>query len=341
MNTWLITGGAGFIGSHFALQVLARIQPEDRVFIVDKMTYAAMDGARLRAMRINCPFQMISIENRMLMEELAVELRPNIWVNFAAESHVDRSIEDASPFVTTNVLGTQVLLSAALNCYRSLPAGRHFVFCHVSTDEVYGPWKLGSTGPGFSEQSQLDPRNPYAASKAAAEHLVMAVHHTHGLPTIITRGSNTYGSLQAPEKFLPLMVAKAMAGDDLPVYGDGLQEREWTHVSDHVQGILTAIDAGQPGLVYNVGSGQSAANLDVADRIVEIVGRGQVKHVTDRPGHDRKYLIDSHRLRSLGWRPQFDFLGESLEATVRWYMENPDWCFRNPDLTARRGLLNK
>lgn len=343
MQTIIVTGGAGFIGANFVRYALK--QSAARLVIVDKLTYAgnlasleeAFGDSRVR-------FVKADIAVKDAMEAIFQEFQPDAVVNFAAESHVDRSIDDPSPFIETNIAGTFVLLELARKHTAKLgdEARRAFRFLHVSTDEVYG--SLGETGL-FSETTPYAPNSPYAASKASADHLVRAWHETFGLPTIITNCSNNYGPLQFPEKLIPLMLLNAMDGKPLPIYGDGGNIRDWLYVEDHCSGILLALQNGQPGGKYNIGGGNERTNLQIVDRICDEVERimpaaentalkaqGKTsyqnlkKFVADRPGHDKRYAIDAGKIRAeLGWQPAYDFEA-GLEKTIRWYFENRRWC---------------
>jgi dTDP-glucose 4,6-dehydratase len=333
MATLLITGGAGFIGSnlvHYALDHTA-----DRLVIVDKLTYA---GSLLNLERpLKDPrvaFVEADIADRGAMARTFADHRPDAVVNLAAETHVDRSIDGPRPFVDTNVVGTLVLLEAARAHLTSLDASvrARFRFLHVSTDEVYGT--LGAAGL-FSEETPYAPNSPYAASKAGADHLVRAYFHTYGLPALITNCSNNYGPYQYPEKLMPLMILNAIDGRPLPIYGDGGNVRDWLHVEDHCAGLLLALAKGRPGEKYNVGGGNERTNLEIVDRICDIVdelrpaaeSRRRLKtFVPDRPGHDRRYAIDAAKIRrELGWAPRHTF-ESGLRETVRWYVEHRDWC---------------
>ena len=333
MGTLLITGGAGFIGSnlvHYALD-----HTSDRLVIVDKLTYA---GSLLNLERplkdARVTFVRADIADRDAMTRVFRDNRPSAVLNLAAETHVDRSIDSPRPFVDTNVTGTLVLLDAARAHVATLDAaGRTaFRFLHVSTDEVYGT--LGPTGQ-FSEDTPYAPNSPYAASKAAADHLVRAYFHTYGVPVLITNCSNNYGPFQFPEKLIPLTILNALDGRPLPIYGDGGNVRDWLHVEDHCAGILLVLAKGRAGEKYNVGGGNERTNLDIVDRICDIVddlqpaaaGRRALKtFVPDRPGHDRRYAIDATRIRrELGWSPRHTF-ETGLRDTVRWYIDHRDWC---------------
>ncbi|GJM20151.1 MAG: dTDP-glucose 4,6-dehydratase [Planctomycetota bacterium] len=316
----LVTGGAGFIGSHFVLEMRKR-RPEVELVNVDLLTYAGnLENLTPLEGDAGHVFVKADVSDRAAMEAVFTEHKPDGVIHFAAESHVDRSILDASPFVRNNILGTQVLLDVA----RAAGVDRYL---QVSTDEVYGA--LGKTGL-FTESTPLAPNSPYAASKAAADMLVRAAHKTHGFNAVITRCSNNYGPLQFPEKLIPLMIANAYEGKKLPVYGDGMQIRDWLHVSDHCEAIWTVYSEAAPGSVYNVGGNNEWANIDVVKLLLEIVGQPEslIEYVTDRAGHDRRYAIDASKIRDdLGWQPARTF-EEALPETVKWYLEHRDWWER-------------
>lgn len=313
----LVTGGCGFIGANYVRQHMAT-NPDDLIVNLDALTYAGnkenlagIDGLA------NYRFVHGDIADGVVVRQVFETERPDAVVNFAAETHVDRSIDSPQVFLRTNVLGTQNLLEAAR---------QHGVtrFVQISTDEVYG--SLGADGR-FREDTPLSPRSPYSASKAAADHLVLAYHHTFGLPALITRCSNNYGPYQFPEKMLPLMIINALHEKELPVYGDGMQRREWLHVSDHCRAIDLVLQRGRAGEVYNIGGENEKPNLEVIGAMLALLGRSQslIRHVKDRPGHDRRYAIDSSKIRAeLGWAPQVPF-DKGLADTVRWYLENRAW----------------
>jgi dTDP-glucose 4,6-dehydratase len=308
----LVTGGAGFIGSAFVRGILER-DPSRSVVILDKLTYAGNLG-NLEPVQDAPGYQFVrgDITDEQLVNQLAAET--DAIVNFAAESHVDRSIESADAFIQTDVRGTYVLLQAALD------HGCHYL--QVSTDEVYGDLATGSA----REEDAVRPRSPYAASKAAGDLLVGAYHVTHGLHASVTRASNTFGPYQFPEKIIPLFVTNAIDGEPLPLYGDGLQVRDWLHVDDHCAAIELVLERGKPGLVYNVGGGNEMTNLDLTRLILEELGlpMSLVRSVPDRPGHDRRYSVDASRIRELGWAPRASFR-EQLAQTIRWYVEHETW----------------
>jgi dTDP-glucose 4,6-dehydratase len=307
----LITGGCGFIGSAFVRMALARGAD---VRNLDKLTYAG-NPANVADLEHLPGYAFVHAD---IADAKAVESAiqgVEVVVNLAAETHVDRSIHTPDAFVRTDVVGTAVLLAAA---------HRHGVrrFVQVSTDEVYGPIASGHAG----EDDALHPTSPYSASKAGGDLQVLAWHRTYEMDAIVTRGANTYGPRQYPEKLIPLFVTNALDGEPLPLYGDGRQVRDWIHVEDHCEGIWAAMERGEPGGVYNIGGGHSADNLEITRRILELTGRdeGLIRHVADRPGHDRRYALDTARLRALGWTPARSF-PEGLAETVAWYRENESW----------------
>jgi dTDP-glucose 4,6-dehydratase len=314
----LVTGGAGFIGSCFA-RLARRRRPNSLVINLDALTYAGnLENLKDLENDRSHIFVRGDIRDREAVTELLRQHRVDAIVNFAAESHVDRSIMSAEPFLETNVTGTLRLLEAA----RTAGTRR---FLQISTDEVYG--SLGSTG-AFEETTPISPRSPYSASKAAADHFVMAFHHTHGLDTVITRCSNNYGPYQFPEKLIPLMILNAFDEKPLPVYGDGLYVRDWIHVQDHCEAIDAVLTGGTAGEVYNIGAENERPNLEVVHEILRLTGRNDslVRHVPDRPGHDRRYAMNAHKIRTeLGWRPRHHF-EEGLAETVAWYQQNQAWC---------------
>ena len=315
----LVTGGCGFIGANF-VQQQRRLYPQDRLIVLDALTYCGnlrnlepLSGDR------GLRFVKGDICDGDLVGKLLLEEEIDAICHFAAESHVDRSILGPLPFVQTNVVGTTVLLDAA----RNAGIGR---FVHVSTDEVYGT--LSPSDPPFTESTPLAPRSPYAASKAASDHLALAYAHTYGMPVIVTRCSNNYGPYQFPEKLIPLMILSAMADKPLPVYGDGQQVRDWIYVADHCAGIDAALRRGQPGEVYNFGGRAECRNLQMVHSILALLHKPQslIRFVADRPGHDRRYAIDSQKAeQQLGWQARWT-LADGLVETVRWYRENPAWC---------------
>jgi dTDP-glucose 4,6-dehydratase len=313
----LVTGGAGFIGSTY-VRLARRRRPEDVVVNADALTYAGnLENLRDLEGDARHVFVRADIRDGDAMVDLMRRHAVDAVVNFAAESHVDRSIMSAAPFLDTNVAGTLRLLEAA----RSAGVRR---FVQVSTDEVYGT--LGATG-AFEETTPLSPRSPYAASKAAADHFVMAFHHTHGMDTVITRCSNNYGPYQFPEKLIPLIILNAFGGEPLPIYGDGMYVRDWIHVEDHCEAVDVVLREGRAGEVYNIGAENERPNLDVVRAILRLTGRDEslIRHVPDRPGHDRRYAMNAAKIRDrLGWRPRRTF-DEGLADTVAWYRDNRAW----------------
>lgn len=346
MNTLLITGGMGFIGANF-LEYWRRVRPDDKLVVLDALTYAANPATQAR-FDGDGHVELVqgSIANQALVEKLLRSKGIKTLVNFAAESHVDRSITGPDPFLETNIMGTHSLLKSALNVWseHSLEGCR---FHHISTDEVYGT--LGPDEPPFVETSQYAPNSTYAASKASSDHLVRAYHKTHGLPVTTSNCSNNYGPLHFPEKLIPLAITNLLYGKNVPVYGDGLNIRDWLFVEDHCVGIHRILDKGRLGQTYNIGGNCERANIDVVktlcasvDRALQsdyayverypkaaVAQRGTsielITYVDDRPGHDRRYAIDASKAeRELGFGPRHNF-DTGLEATVRWYLDNPQW----------------
>lgn len=348
MKTLLVTGGAGFIGGNFILDVLAL--GGYRVVNLDALTYAGNPDT-LAAVAGHADYRFVhgDIGDRECINAVLAGHAPTAIINFAAESHVDRSIDGPAAFVQTNVVGTLNLLECALAYWRALPLDRQdaFRFVHVSTDEVYG--SLGPVGR-FTEESPYQPNSPYSASKAASDHLVRAFHHTYGLPVLTTNCSNNYGPYQFPEKLIPLMIQKALAGEPLPVYGDGRNIRDWLYVKDHCSAILRVLEIGRVGEVYNVGGDAECENILVVRTICALLderrplddGRRReslITHVRDRPGHDRRYAIDAGKIRNdLGWRPAHAF-ADGLAHTVDWYLDNQDWVRRVLDGSYRMQRL--
>jgi len=344
MKTLLVTGGAGFIGGNFVLGLMA--EGGYRIVNLDKLTYAG-NVDTLAGLRDNPHHVFVrgDIGDRALMSKLLQEHTPTAIVNFAAESHVDRSIDGPSEFIQTNVVGTLTLLESALAYWRSAPLEQQdaFRFLHVSTDEVYG--SLGPLGR-FSEESPYQPNSPYSASKAASDHLVRAFHHTYGLPTLTTNCSNNYGPYQFPEKLIPLMIHKALNGEKLPVYGDGRNIRDWLFVGDHCRAIRRVLEIGRTGEVYNVGGDAERENITVVKTICKLLDERQplpsgakretlISYVKDRPGHDRRYAIDAGKIKSqLGWRPTETF-ESGIAKTVDWYLEHQSWSARVLDGSYR------
>lgn len=346
----LVTGGAGFIGANFVLDWLA--QSDEAVVNLDKLTYAGnpetLASLKNRASHV---FVQGDIGDSALVGRLLAEHKPRAVVNFAAESHVDRSIHGPEDFVETNVLGTFRLLESVRGHWSALPADQKaaFRFLHVSTDEVYG--SLSATDAAFTEENKYEPNSPYSASKAASDHLVRAWHHTYGLPVLTTNCSNNYGPFHFPEKLIPLMIVNALAGKPLPVYGDGMQVRDWLYVKDHCSAIRRVLEAGRLGETYNVGGWNEKPNIEIVNTVCSLLDelrprsdgesyREQISYVTDRPGHDRRYAIDARKLeRELGWKPAETF-DTGIRKTVEWYLANGEWV-RNVQSGAYREWVQK
>ena len=343
MPTWLVTGGAGFIGGNFVLRAVAS---GVKVVNLDALTYAG-NLDTLASVQDN-PLHVFvegDIGDRALVARLLAEHRPDAVVNFAAESHVDRSIDGPGAFIQTNVVGTLGLLESVRDHWKELEgeARERFRFLHVSTDEVYG--SLGDTGK-FTESTPYAPNSPYSASKAASDHLVRAFHHTYGLPVLTTNCSNNYGPYHFPEKLIPLIIARALAGEPLPVYGDGKNVRDWLFVGDHCQAIRTVLEKGRVGETYNVGGNAEMQNIEVVHAICALLDErapradrkprsSQITFVADRPGHDRRYAIDASKLRDeLGWEPEYTF-EQGIAETVDWYLANQAWVKRVLDGSYR------
>ncbi len=348
MKTVLVTGGAGFIGGNFILDVLAL--GGYRIVNLDALTYAGNpDTLADVAAHPDYAFEHGDIGDRALVQGILATHQPTAIVNFAAESHVDRSIDGPAEFVQTNVVGTLNLLECALAYWRALPLDRQdaFRFLHVSTDEVYG--SLGPVGR-FSEESPYQPNSPYSASKAASDHLVRAFHHTYGLPVLTTNCSNNYGPFQFPEKLIPLIIQKALVGEALPVYGDGRNVRDWLYVKDHCRAILRVLEIGRVGEVYNVGGDAERENIHVVKTICALLDARQpladgrkrdslITYVKDRPGHDRRYAIDASKIkRELGWQ-QTESFESGLANTVDWYLAHQQWVGRVLDGSYRMERL--
>ncbi|MBC5786293.1 dTDP-glucose 4,6-dehydratase [Ramlibacter sp. USB13] len=334
----LVTGGAGFIGSNFVLDwIAAHGEP---VVNLDKLTYAG-NLENLRALEGDARHVFVQgdIGDQALVEDLLLRHRPRAVLNFAAESHVDRSIHSPGSFIETNVVGTFRLLEAVRGYWSGLQGEEReaFRFLHVSTDEVYG--SLAARDPAFSEENKYEPNSPYSASKAASDHLVRAYHHTYGLPVLTTNCSNNYGPYHFPEKLIPLMIVNALAGKPLPVYGDGQQIRDWLYVGDHCSAIRRVLEAGKVGETYNVGGWNEKPNLEIVHTVCALLdelrpkaGGGsyqeQITFVKDRPGHDRRYAIDARKIeRELGWKPAETF-ETGIRKTVQWYLAHGDWVQR-------------
>ena len=342
--TLLVTGGDGFIGANFVLDWLA--VSDETVINLDKLTYAG-NPETLASLQGDARHLLVQgdIGDSALVSRLLAEHRPRAVVNFAAESHVDRSIHGPGEFIETNIVGTFKLLESVRGYWRELPDSdireqglaptkSSFRFLHVSTDEVYG--SLAKTDPAFAETHRYEPNSPYSASKAASDHLVRAWHHTYGLPVLTTNCSNNYGPYHFPEKLIPLMIVNALAGKPLPVYGDGMQIRDWLYVKDHCSAIRRVLEAGRLGEVYNVGGWNEKPNIEIVQTICQLLDEmrpkadgtryaSQINYVTDRPGHDRRYAIDARKLEAeLGWKPAETF-DTGIRKTVAWYLANPEW----------------
>ncbi len=331
----LVTGGAGFIGANFVLDWLE--QGGETVINLDALTYA---GNRRNLASLAGDERHIFVHGDIgdfaLVSDLLARYRPRAIVNFAAESHVDRSIHGPEDFIQTNIVGTFRMLEAVRAYWHNLQdeAKQNFRFLHVSTDEVYG--SLGKDAPAFTETHRYEPNSPYSASKAASDHLVRAYHHTYGVPVLTTNCSNNYGPYHFPEKLIPLMIVNALAGKSLPVYGDGQQVRDWLYVKDHCSAIRRVLEAGKPGEIYNVGGWNEKPNIDIVHTVCALLDelcarsdnksyREQITYVTDRPGHDRRYAIDAGKIeRELGWKPAETF-DSGIRKTVQWYLQNREW----------------
>ena len=333
--TILVTGGAGFIGANFVLDWLA--ESSETVVNLDKLTYAG--NLETLASLQNNPHHVFvqgDIGDADVVVQLLQTHQPRAVINFAAESHVDRSIHGPGEFIETNIVGTFRLLESVRGYWSALPAADKtaFRFLHVSTDEVYG--SLAQDEPAFAETHRYEPNSPYSASKAASDHLVRAWHHTYGLPVLTTNCSNNYGPFHFPEKLIPLMIVNALAGKPLPIYGDGMQVRDWLYVKDHCSAIRRVLQAGKLGETYNVGGWNEKPNLEIVHTVCKLLDAlrpkadgssyaTQITTVTDRPGHDRRYAIDARKLeRELGWKPAETF-DSGIRKTVEWYLANPDW----------------
>ena len=346
----LVTGGAGFIGANFVLDWIAN--SDEPVVNLDKLTYAG-NLETLASLKDNPKHIFVrgDIGDSALVDRLLAEHKPRAVVNFAAESHVDRSIHGPEDFVQTNVLGTFRLLESVRGFWSALPADQKsaFRFLHVSTDEVYG--SLSKTDPAFTEENKYEPNSPYSASKAASDHLVRAWHHTYGLPVLTTNCSNNYGPFHFPEKLIPLMIVNALAGKNLPVYGDGMQVRDWLYVKDHCSAIRRVLEAGKLGETYNVGGWNEKPNIEIVNTVCALLDelrpradgkpyKEQITYVTDRPGHDRRYAIDARKLEGeLGWKPAETF-DTGIRKTVEWYLANSEWV-RNVQSGAYREWVEK
>jgi dTDP-glucose 4,6-dehydratase len=333
--TIVVTGAAGFIGSNFVLNWLTH--SKEKVIALDKLTYAGnLENLKSVESNPNYSFVQGDIGDSTLIGKLLQEHQPRAIINFAAESHVDRSIHGPDDFMETNILGTYRLLEEARSFFKTLSeeGQKKFRFLHVSTDEVYGT--LSSTDPAFKETKQYEPNSPYSASKAASDHLVRAWNHTYGLPVLTTNCSNNYGPYHFPEKLIPLCILKALQGQDLPIYGDGQQIRDWLYVGDHCKGIATVLEKGVIGETYNIGGWNEKANLEVVHNLCDLLDelkpredgksyREQITFVKDRPGHDQRYAIDATKIsKELGWKPEETF-ETGIRKTVQWYLDNQDW----------------
>ena len=348
--TIMITGGAGFIGSNFVIDWLK--DRDEPVLNLDKLTYAG-NLENLSDLQGDPRYAFVQgdIADQGLIDKLLLQHRPRAVINFAAESHVDRSIHGPGEFIQTNIVGTFSLLESVCAYYATMDdAGKAgFRFLHVSTDEVYGSLKAGD--PAFAETNRYEPNSPYSASKAASDHLVRAYHHTYGLPVVTTNCSNNYGPYQFPEKLIPLMIVNALAGKALPIYGDGQQIRDWLYVSDHCAAISRVLEDGRVGETYNIGGWNEKPNLEIVHAIIALLDelrprtdgrsyREQITYVTDRPGHDRRYAIDASKIeRELGWKPAETF-ETGIRKTVLWYLENQEWI-GNVQSGAYREWLEK
>ena len=348
--TLLVTGAAGFIGANFVLDWLASSQ--EPIINLDKLTYAG-NLETLSSLQVDARHVFVQgdIGDAELVNRLLAEHQPRAVLNFAAESHVDRSIHGPGDFIETNIVGTFRLLESVRGYWSALPESRKsaFRFLHVSTDEVYG--SLAKDDPAFAETHRYEPNSPYSASKAASDHLVRAWHHTYGLPVLTTNCSNNYGPFHFPEKLIPLMIVNALAGKPLPVYGDGMQIRDWLYVKDHCSAIRRVLEAGRLGETYNVGGWNEKPNIEIVKTVCALLDElspradgkpyaGQISYVTDRPGHDRRYAIDARKLEAeLGWKPAETF-ETGIRKTVQWYLANPQWV-SNVQSGAYREWVNK
>ena len=333
--TIVVTGAAGFIGSNFVLNWLTH--SKEKVIALDKLTYAG-NLENLKSVESNPNYSFVhgDIGDSTLIGKLLQEHQPSAIINFAAESHVDRSIHGPDDFMETNILGTYRLLEEARSFFNTLSeqGQKEFRFLHVSTDEVYGT--LSANDPAFKEEKRYEPNSPYSASKAASDHLVRAWHHTYGLPVLTTNCSNNYGPYHFPEKLIPLCILKALQGQDLPIYGDGQQIRDWLYVVDHCMGIETVLDKGKIGETYNIGGWNEKTNLEVVHTLCDLLDelkpredgklyKEQITFVKDRPGHDQRYAIDATKIsKELGWKPEETF-ETGIRKTVQWYLDNQDW----------------
>lgn len=331
MKNILVTGGAGFIGSNF-IKIMLKKYHNYHIVNIDALTYTGnLENLRDVENHPNYTFIKMNINDKKAIKRLFEKYKFKYIVNFAAESHVDRSIEDPNVFLITNIIGTQILLEAAKNQWKIYPKDKHskeykkgVKFLQVSTDEVYG--SLGKEGL-FVETTPLNPNNPYAASKASADLIVRSYNKTFGMPVNITRCSNNYGPYQFPEKLIPLMINNCLNNKELPIYGDGMQIRDWLHVKDHCIAIDTVLHKGKPGEVYNIGGNNEKANIEIVKLIINALGKTEdlIKYVKDRPGHDRRYAIDNTKITTeLGWKPSYTF-EEGIVETIQWYLDNKKW----------------
>jgi len=333
--TILVTGAAGFIGSNFVLNWLKR--SDEKIIALDKLTYAGnLENLKSVETNPNYVFVLGDIGDSKLVSELLHKHQPRAIINFAAESHVDRSIHGPDEFMLTNIMGTYSMLQEVRGFYDNLSDldQKNFRFLHVSTDEVYGT--LGATDSAFKEINKYEPNSPYSASKASSDHLVRAWHHTYGIPTLTTNCSNNYGPYHFPEKLIPLCILKALQGQDIPIYGDGQQIRDWLYVVDHCKGISTVLEKGVIGETYNIGGWNEKANIEVVHALCDLLDelqpredgksyRDQITFVKDRPGHDRRYAIDATKISNeLGWKPEETF-ETGIRKTVQWYLDNQEW----------------
>lgn len=331
----LVTGGAGFIGSNFVLNWLEN--SKEKVVVLDKLTYAGnLENLKSLEKNKNYIFVQCDIGNSKEVSKLIQKHQPRAIINFAAESHVDRSILGPDEFMLTNIMGTYYLLESVRTYFKMLSGSdqMNFRFLHVSTDEVFG--SLRETDPAFKEDNKYQPNSPYSASKASSDHLVRAWHHTYGIPVLTTNCSNNYGPYHFPEKLIPLCILKALEGKDLPIYGDGQQIRDWLYVIDHCKGITTVLEKGIIGETYNIGGLNEKTNLEVVQTLCDLLDKlkpredgksykTQITFVKDRPGHDRRYAIDSSKIQyELGWKPEETF-ESGIFKTVQWYLDNQDW----------------
>lgn len=329
MKKLLVTGGAGFIGSNFVRYMLGKY-PDYSITVFDALTYAG-HMENLEDVKDDPRFSFVKGDIRSAEDVAKPVEDADIVINFAAESHVDRSISDPEAVITTNVLGVFTLVEAAKKYGVDL-------FVQISTDEVYGDIESG-----FSKETDLvSPNSPYSAGKAGGELLARSYYRTYGVPVIVTRGSNTYGPYQQPEKLVPLFVSNALEGKHLPVYGDGMQIRDWLHVLDHCSGIDTAIHKGKPGEIYNIGGNNQRPNVEIVNMILEVTGKDEslIKHVADRPGHDRRYALDSAKLLGIGWERTHDF-ETAMRDTIRWYMEHEDWWRKIKESSENKSFAEK